>query len=157
MCSGDGETKATKRCGECGFDFCAHHLYNHDCENSYSKRKQRSMQGSGGIQAEHLEGLRTEKKYSWGDSSKQERRGWTNSEPRTAPTSSSTQSTSKDKGNLIAGAILLATGAVITMTGIGFFIGIPLGMLGFGVMFPRFTKLIVGLATATFLLLILSI
>jgi hypothetical protein len=51
-------------------------------------------------------------------------------------------------GNLIAGAILVAVGAVLSLTGIGFFIGVPLAFLGLAVMFPNLAQALIILAIA---------
>lgn len=59
--------------------------------------------------------------------------------------------------NLIAGAILVAVGAILTVTGIGALIGIPLGLLGFGVMFPRFTKVSIYFAVLGTLLYLVTL
>lgn len=53
-------------------------------------------------------------------------------------------------GRMIAGAILLVGGAAISITGIGAIVGIPLGMLGFGFMFPRLTATMAVLAIIAF-------
>lgn len=55
--------------------------------------------------------------------------------------------------NLIAGAILIATGAVLSVTGVGLIIGIPLALFGAAVMFPDLAKLLVGLGVGGFVLL----
>lgn len=47
---------------------------------------------------------------------------------------------------LIAGAILIIGGGLLSLTGVGLVIGVPTALLGFGVMFPRFTILMVILA-----------
>lgn len=47
---------------------------------------------------------------------------------------------------LIAGAILIVGGGLLSLTGVGLVIGVPIALLGFGVMFPRFTMLMVILA-----------
>lgn len=62
---------------------------------------------------------------------------------------------SSSAGRLIAGAILIVGGGMISLSVIGLFIGVPMMLLGFGVMFPRFTILMVVLALAAFLLLVL--
>lgn len=67
----------------------------------------------------------------------------------------STRSEETNTGRMIAGAILLATGAVLSITGLGMIIGIPLGLLGFGLMFPRFTMAMVLLSVVSFVVLLL--
>lgn len=57
-------------------------------------------------------------------------------------------------GRFIGGAILLATGAVLTVSVVGAVVGVPLAMLGFGVMFPRFTVAMVALSVVSFFLLL---
>lgn len=56
--------------------------------------------------------------------------------------------------HMIAGAILLATGAFLTLTFAGVLIGIPLGILGFAVMFPRFKQPIIALSAFAFVVLL---
>jgi len=53
---------------------------------------------------------------------------------------------SSSSGNLLAGALILVVGALLTVTGIGAILGMPMIALGFAVMFPRFTKWAVVLA-----------
>lgn len=53
---------------------------------------------------------------------------------------------SGSNGRLIAGAILIVGGLLVSLTGIGVLIGVPLAVLGFGVMFPNFTKVAIILA-----------
>lgn len=48
----------------------------------------------------------------------------------------------------------MASGALLTITGIGAIIGIPLGMLGFAVMFPRFTKAVIILTILAVIVLL---
>lgn len=62
---------------------------------------------------------------------------------------------SSSTGRLIAGAILIVGGGMISLTGIGLFIGVPMGLLGFGVMFPRITLLMAILAAVALVLLLL--
>ena len=50
--------------------------------------------------------------------------------------------------NLIAGAILIATGVLLSITGVGAVIGIPLALLGGAVMFPTLATLFIVLAVA---------
>lgn len=50
--------------------------------------------------------------------------------------------------NLIAGAILILAGVLLTITGIGSIIGIPLACLGGAVMFPNLAKFLIGLGIA---------
>lgn len=67
------------------------------------------------------------------------------------------ESDDDSSGNMVAGAILLATGAVLTVSFVGALIGIPLGMLGFALMFPRFTQVILALTGLVFVALLLSL
>ncbi len=53
--------------------------------------------------------------------------------------------------NLIAGAVIILAGAILTVTGVGALIGVPLAILGFAVMFPNLTKWIVILAVLAFI------
>jgi hypothetical protein len=41
-------------------------------------------------------------------------------------------------GSLVAGAVLILGGALVSITGMGVIIGVPLMILGVRVMFPRF-------------------
>lgn len=63
-------------------------------------------------------------------------------------------SESSNGARFIGGAILLATGAVLTVTVVGAIVGVPLAMLGFGVMFPRFTVAMIALSIVSFFLLL---
>lgn len=49
-------------------------------------------------------------------------------------------------GRLIAGAILIVGGGFMSLTGVGAILGVPIALLGFGVMFPRFSIIMVILA-----------
>jgi len=53
--------------------------------------------------------------------------------------------------NLIAGSVIILAGAILTVTGVGALIGVPLAIVGFAVMFPNLTKWIVILAVLAFL------
>ena len=57
-------------------------------------------------------------------------------------------------GRFLGGAILVLAGVILTVTGVGALVGVPLGLLGFAVMFPTFTKLIVLLAVVAFVALL---
>lgn len=59
--------------------------------------------------------------------------------------------------NLIAGAIVILAGAILSLTFIGAIVGIPLAMLGFAVMFPRFAVFIGAGSILTLLLLAVSL
>jgi len=55
--------------------------------------------------------------------------------------------------NLIAGAILVLAGVLLSVTGIGVFIGVPLALLGGAVMFPNLAIGLISLAViAVFLM-----
>jgi len=53
---------------------------------------------------------------------------------------------STESGRMIAGAILAAVGAIITVTGLGAIVGLPLLVFGVFVMFPDATRIVVLLA-----------
>jgi len=58
-------------------------------------------------------------------------------------------------GSLIAGAVLLVGGALVSITGIGLIIGVPLMILGVGVMFPRFVIYAIMFAVLAIIAIIL--
>ena len=59
-------------------------------------------------------------------------------------------------GNLTAGAILVLAGVILSITGVGSIIGIPLAFLGGAVMFPNLAKFFVGLGIAGVLIFYLN-
>lgn len=77
-------------------------------------------------------------------------------------TANSTQREKKEQdtpdgsgARLIAGAILIVGGVLLSLSGIGIVFGVPIALLGFGVMFPRFTILMVILAILSTLVFVL--
>jgi len=54
----------------------------------------------------------------------------------------------------VAGSALIVGGAILAMTGVGAVVGLPMVAIGFGIIFPNFTKAAILLA---FFLLFASI
>jgi hypothetical protein len=124
----------TQICSKCDGVFCESHIpsKSHDCE-SYAAPDMIESTNTGN-QAHGAQNVSSRQQH-----------------PEVGQPSSNGNSSSG--GRLIAGAILLSVGALISITGFGVVIGVPLGMLGFAVMFPRFTTSIIVLAVLTFILI----
>lgn len=60
-------------------------------------------------------------------------------------------------GSPIAGAILLVFGILLSFSLIGALVGVPLSVIGFSLIFPRFTKYTIIIAAILFFVVLLSI
>lgn len=61
------------------------------------------------------------------------------------------------RGKLIGGAVLVLAGVLLTITGIGAIIGIPVAILGYAVMFPNFREVLVILAVLASIVIAISL
>lgn len=152
-------TEATATCNHCENPYCGDHISRaaHNClgefEESSDEEDDRNLeaghvpyhQGEGG-------GLTPPEKATSGVTQTTDTDSQSSQSGETIIKESSASS-----GRFLAGALILIVGAILTVTVFGALLGVPMMILGFGIMFPRFTIVAVGLAVLAFFLLLFSL